>query len=298
MVASAALAVSLIASAVLLYRLDRMGSAATLDDVLYVSSPKWVKRLSLGYTGLIADIYWTRAVQYFGSRHHAEATDYRLLYPLLNITTTLDPKLIVAYQFGAKFVSAAPPQGAGMPDKAVELVESGIRNNPDNWKLYYELGFIYYYMDPPEYAKASEAFERGAEVPNAHPFLRVLAAQMAQHAGEINTAQMLWEAAYSTTNEPNLRKNAIAHLRALGVDRDITELEKLEAVYQQKNGRMPSSFQDLIRAGLIPGVPVDPDHTPYRMMADGRIEVQNLNNFPFVKKGLPPGSKSGVPKLP
>ena len=32
-----------------------------------------------------------------------------------------------------------------MPDKAIALVENGIRNNPDNWKLYYELGFIYYY---------------------------------------------------------------------------------------------------------------------------------------------------------
>ena len=26
--------------------------------------------MSLGYDGLLADIYWTRAVQYFGSKHH------------------------------------------------------------------------------------------------------------------------------------------------------------------------------------------------------------------------------------
>ena len=35
-------------------------------------SPKAVKRLSLGYDGLLADIYWTRAVQYFGGHTSRE----------------------------------------------------------------------------------------------------------------------------------------------------------------------------------------------------------------------------------
>ena len=58
------------ASVLLLRRLDQMRNSATLEEVLYISSPKALKRLSLGYDGLLADIYWTRAVQYFGSRHH------------------------------------------------------------------------------------------------------------------------------------------------------------------------------------------------------------------------------------
>ena len=182
---------SLASSIFLLRRLDQVRTTATLDEVLYLNSPKWVKRLSLGYTGLLADVYWTRAVQYFGGKHvTAAAKDYRLLYPLLEITTELDPKLIVAYQFGANFLAPKPPEGAGQPDQAVALVEHGIRNNPDNWKLYYELGFIYYYMESKNYAKAAESFDRGTKVPNAHPFLRVLAAQMAQHAGEIQTSRM------------------------------------------------------------------------------------------------------------
>ena len=48
-----------------------------------------LKRLSLGYEGLLADIYWTRAVQYFGSQHVHKSEDYRLLYPLLDLTATL-----------------------------------------------------------------------------------------------------------------------------------------------------------------------------------------------------------------
>ncbi|HYW41129.1 MAG TPA: hypothetical protein VE957_23700 [Terriglobales bacterium] len=294
--ASMLLLLSLASSVLLLRRLDQVRSHATLEEVLFLNSPKWVKRLSLGYDGLLADIYWTRAVQYFGSKHVAAAGDYRLLYPLLEITTALDPKLIVAYQFGANFLQPNPPEGAGMPDKAVALVEYGIRNNPDNWKLYYDLGFVYYYMEPTNYPKAAEAFERGTKVPNAHPFLRVLAAQMAQHAGEIQTSRMLWQAAYATTNEDLIRKNAVAHLRALKVDEDITELEKMVARYREQTGVLPSSFNVLIGAGMLRGVPVDPDGKPYILLVDGDIELRNPKDFPFVVKGLPPGYNTELPK--
>ena len=295
--ASVLLLLSLASSVLLLRQLDQVRTHATLEEVLYFSSPKLVKRLSLGYEGLLADIYWTRAVQYFGSRHVTRAApDYKLLAPLLEITTALDPKLIVAYQFGANFLPQRPPEGAGVPDRAIALVEYGIRNNPDNWKLYYELGFVYY-LELKDYAKAAEAFERGTKVPNAHPFLRVLAAQMAQHAGEVQTARMLWEAAYASTQEELFRKNAIAHLRALKVDEDVTELEKSLAAYREKTGHSPASFYELIAAGLLRGLPVDPDGNPYLLQADGRIELRKPEDFPFVEKGLPPGSKPELPGL-
>ena len=82
---------------------------ATLEEVLYISSPKALKKMSLGYDGLLADIYWTRAVQYFGSKHHDGSHNFDLLAPLLEITTTLDPHLLVAYEYGANFLA---PQAA------------------------------------------------------------------------------------------------------------------------------------------------------------------------------------------
>jgi tetratricopeptide (TPR) repeat protein len=296
-VASVLLLLSLASSVLLLRRLDQVRATATLEDVLYFNSPKLVKRLSLGYDGLLADIYWTRAVQYFGSRHVTRsASDYNLLAPLLEITTALDPKLIVAYEFGAHFLGPKPPEGAGQPDKAIALLEGGIRTNPDNWRLYYDLGFVYY-MDLKDYARASEAFERGTKVPKAHPFLRVMAAQMAQHAGEIQTARMLWQATYATTTDDQIRQNAVEHLRALQVDESITKLEEMVAQYEQQTGVTPSSFNVMIGAGILRGVPVDPDGKPYKLMADGRIELRNPEDFPFVEKGLPPGYKAVPPKL-
>src|ERR1700733_1904988 len=144
MVASACLILSLAASAFVLDRTDRLRPQATLDEVLFLSSPTVIKRASLGYDGLVACIYWTRAVQYFGDRHHGFAASYNLLAPLLEITTHLDPHLLVAYEFGTSFLAPQPPHGAGQPERAIELMEYGIEKNPDNWKLYYDLGFVYY----------------------------------------------------------------------------------------------------------------------------------------------------------
>jgi len=232
-------------------RLDSLRPASTLEDVLYISSPQLVKRMSLGYDGLLADIYWTRAVQYFGRRHVMLARHYNLLAPLLEITTTLDPHLIVAYDFGSSFLAQKPPQGAGLPDKAVQLVEFGIRNNPDEWRLYYDLGFIQY-MERKDYAAAADAFRRGSERPGAHPWLKVLAARMAERGGDIETARFLWTKTYESSQDKNIRSNALALLRALKVDEDVPRLEEVARRYRERTGRYPQSFIELARAGWLP----------------------------------------------
>ena len=293
--ASILLIACLAGSTFFLSRVDRLRSGATLEEVLFVSSPKMVKHLSLGYEGLLADIYWTRAVQYFGGRHAERASHYHLLAPLLAITTTLDPHLVVAYQFGANFLSPKPPNGAGMPDKAIELVEYGIRNNPDDWKLYYELGFVYY-MDMKDYGRAAEAFERGSKVPNAHPFLKVLAAQMAQHAGDTQMARALWTTTYESSQDKQIRGNAIAHLRAIQVEDDVTKLQELVAQYGQKTGQLPRSMSDLVTARLLQAIPEDPTGRPYKLTPQGRVEVQVPDDIPFIEKGAPPGYEPPQPK--
>ena len=287
-VAGSLLCLCLAGAAGLLHWLDQVRSEATLQDFLYISSPKLVKRASLGYEGLLADIYWTRAVQYYGGMHHNGGGRYELLWPLLNITTQLDPRIVPAYEYGATFLTAKPPMGAGIPYKAIELVEYGIKNNPDDWHLYEDLGFIYY-SDLKDYPKAADAFLRGSQRPNAHPFLKVLAARSAQHGGEVETAQTLWTGIYETTRDKNIRENALWHLRALAVEQNVTELEHLVDVYRQTHGHLPDSFLDMVRAGILRGIPLDPLGDEYLLQSDGKVVVSDPDDFPFITKGLPSG---------
>jgi tetratricopeptide (TPR) repeat protein len=295
-IAALSLAVSMAASVLLLRHIDRLRPQASIEDVLYINSPKMIKRASLGFDGLMACIYWTRTVQYFGHRHFDYAHTYNELAPLLEITTTLDPHLLPAYQFGASFLAPKPPGGAGQPERAIRLMEYGIQNNPDNWQLYYNLGFVYY-TELKDYRKAAEVFERGSNVPNAHPFMKILAAQMAMHAGDFTTARMLWSATYETARESTIRQNAVEHLRAVQVDEDVTHLEALVTEFAQRNGRAPTSMAELVAAAHLKGIPVDPDGDAYKITSDGRVLVETPDDFPFITKGLPPGYKPGPPKF-
>jgi|SRR5579859_2808770 len=295
-VAATGLAVSLIASILLLHHIDAIRPRATISDALYISSPKTVKRASLGFDGLMACIYWTRTVQYFGHRHFLRSHTYNELAPLLEITTTLDPHMIPAYQFGASFLAPRPPNGAGEPMRAIQLMRYGIQNNPDNWKLYYDLGFIYY-TELKDFKKAGSVFELGSKVPNAHPFLKILAAQMAEHAEDYSTAQMLWSATYESSHEENIRHNALEHLRSIRVDEEVSNLQAAVARFTNSNGRLPTSLWEVVAAEHLPAIPVDPDGNPYELGVDGQVLVAHPEDFSFITKGIPPDYKPGPPKF-
>jgi tetratricopeptide (TPR) repeat protein len=295
-IAGTVLVCSMVSTALLTRAVDHMRPAAPLQEMLYVSSPKLLKRLCLGYDGLLADIYWTRTVQYFGAAHSRGEGTYKLLWPLLNITTQLDPHLIPAYEFGETFLVAKPPQGAGDPEKAIALARSGIQNNPNDWRLYYDLAFVYY--DQKDYRDAAEAFLRGSQLPNSHPYLKLMAAQMAQHGGELDTARMMWSATLQTSHDALIRANAAAHLRAIQVDEDIMVLDQLVQKYRYKTGHFPATFSDVVSAGLIKGIPLDPRGNPYSLEAGGRVVVSVPDDLPFLDKGVPSGYvPHGAPKL-
>lgn len=295
-IASVVLVVSMATSVVLLGQIDRIRPHDIVDDSLYISSPKLVRRASLGFDGLMACIYWTRTVQYFGSRLHYRAHSYNELAPLLEITTALDPHLYPAYQFGASFLAPKPPNGAGQPDRAIQLMKYGIRNNPDNWHLYYDLGFVYY-TELRDFRSAAAVFEAGSKVKDAHPFMKVLAARMAEHAEDFTTARLLWSETYQSAKETNIKQNALEHLRSIQVDEDITNLEQAVARFNANYGRFPITMFELASAEHLPGVPVDPNGNPYELTLDGRVLVHDPDNFAFVTKGLPPGYKPGPLKF-
>jgi len=267
------------------------------EEVLYIPSAKTLKRMSLGYTGLMADIYWTRAVQYFGWKHKQRSVDYKLLYPLLDITTQLDPHLIVAYEFGTTFLAQAPPNGAGEPEKAAELIERGIRKNPDNWRLYYDLGFLQA-IELKDYVTAAQTFTRGSQVPAAHPFLKVIAAAMAQHGGDVQTARMMWQTTLETTQDAMIKQNAQRHLQALASDDTVLKLEDVVRQVKERTGAEPQSFMDLVSAGYLRRIPTDPLGHPYKLLPGGKVVVQDPDSLPFIRQGLPPGYQSIRPIVP
>ncbi|MFI5097935.1 MAG: hypothetical protein ACHQT6_08195 [Candidatus Acidiferrales bacterium] len=252
-------------------------------DELVLRSPKLIKRMSLEYAPLVGAMYWTRAVQYYGEKHRLQQKNLKLLWPLLDITTTLDPDLIVAYRFGSTFLSDAPPRGAGDPEHAVELLRRGVMANPDYWRFYQDMGNVYYF-DKKDYARAAEAFAEGAKNPQAAIWMKVMAAKIAADGESLETSYFLWRDIYQTAKEPQIKKNAGLHLRLVKVDLDLRELNRLADEYESRTGRRATKMSQLVQAGLLSQLPRDPDGYPYVLGESGKAEL-NLDS-PMLEEKL------------
>jgi tetratricopeptide (TPR) repeat protein len=229
----------------------------------------------------MADLYWTRVVQYYGDKNVRHDENFELLWPLLDVTTTLDPNLLVAYRFGSMFLSEGPPSGAGRPDLAIELIYRGIRANPEYWRFYEDLGFIYYF-ELQDYQKASAAFLEGSKNPAALVWMKVLAAKVLEQGETPETSSFLWNEIYNSTTDPQMKQNAATHLQLLRVDADCKQLNMIAAEYEKRAGRRPKAVHDLVVAGLLPRTPVDPLGFPYVFDAEGKAQLNPAS--PLVKQ--------------
>ena len=242
------------------------------NPLVYVTSGETLRRLSLGYEGLLADIYWTRVVQYFGRERLAGNGQFDSLGPLLRVATTLDPHLLIAYRFGAVFLAEKPPAGAGRPEEALALIRRGVAANPSYWRLWQDLGFIYYW-DLKDYTHAALAFEAGSRQPGADLWMKTLAASVAAQGGELETSRLLWSEVYRVGGNESIRRSAAEHLAAIEAAMEIEQLDRALILFQQRTGRPAASFNELYQAGLLAGEPVDPTNVPYALGKDGRAAL-------------------------
>jgi len=241
-------------------------------DDLTLRSGNVLKLLSLEYAPLMGAVYWTRVVQYFGEKHRLHDRNLELLWPLLDVTTTLDPHLLVAYRFGAMFLSDAPPRGAGQPDLAIKLLERGLKENPEYWRFYQDLGNVYYF-DKKDHAKAAEEYLKGSNYPGAPVWMKVMAAKITAEGESLDTSYFLWKQIYDSAGDEQIKKNAETHLKLLTVEMDTRAIDRLADEYEKQTGRRATRISELVQAGLLKGVPQDPEGYPYVLGEGGKAEL-------------------------
>ena len=258
--------------------------AAAADDAIYLTSGTTVRRLAAGYTALAADLYWIRAVQYFGGERlrmfdpaaaaggTPPSDGYAQLYPLLNLTTTLDPRFNIAYRFGALFLAETSPGGPGRPDLAIALLEKGLAAQPDKWEYMQDIGFVHYWWRG-DFKAASDWFERASRIQGAPWFLKSLAATTVAAGGDRQSSRLMWQSIRESAELDWLKNDAERHLLQL----DATDaLEQLQAVIDRAALQIPgleASWVSFTRAGVLRGVPLDPAGTPFDIDASGKVTV-------------------------
>ena len=259
------------------------------EERLYVTGNA-ARRLSLGFNGLMADWYWMRSLQYVGRKimnvpanvpiDDLGALNLKLLAPLLDTATSLDPQFMEAYEYAAVVLPAVNV------DDAIRITKKGISANPSAWLLYHHLGYIYWQRG--DFQAASEIYGAGAAIPGAPLWMQAMKARMAAEGGSRDTAREIYGRLYEEAEDSRVKD--MARRRLLQLDsfdqRDI--LRKLLAAYNGRTGHCVSSWRDVVGA-LLPlrfsvdtnGAPVDPSGTPYRLVKNGcDVDLDPMSEVP------------------
>ena len=241
------------------------------SGVLWIRSGALAKRLALGFENLAADIYWMRAVVYFGGQRLGTQKNYDQLFPLLDLVTSLDPHFKVAYRFGAIFLAEPFPGGAGRPDLAMQLLQKGMAADPRRWEYLQDIGFIHYFSGR-DYIRAAEWFKRAGEVPGAPEWLAPLAATTLAQGGSRESSRMLWTQLRDATDIEWIRTAAAHRLRQLDAMDAIDELNRITASFTARHGRPPRDWEEIAAERRWRGIPADPSGMPFALdRATGQV---------------------------
>ncbi len=249
-----------------------------VDTDLHFSGSR-LKGFALGTEGLIADWYFMRSLQYIGDKllksdgfidiMDLSSLNPRLLYPYLDNATDLDPHFIGAYTYGAIVLPAVDPA------KAIAIAEKGVAHNPNEWRLYQYLGYIYWKLE--RYEDAANAYEKGSLIPDAPPFMKLMAGSVATEGGSRATARAIFRQMMEVSDDPMVKATAQRRLQSLD---SIEEREAIDKALQSSRsikGNCPSSLAEIIPILMKVGLP---DGRDFSVDESGRLV--DLSGVPYL----------------
>ena len=277
--ASLAAAVAVLAVATALLRASSQRLAPPpVDELIDVPAlPGEVARpLAFGFRTLLSDFTFLEAIQVFPQRKgdmpapQAEVLDRRL-QRLLEYSVELDPKFAGAYRFAGTALPHETVDGTALGVLgAVQLLEKGLRDRPDDWHMGFLLGFLqsYYLRD---FAGGARSLAAAARQPGAPQYLGLLATRLAAEGGELKMATMLAETMLAQANEDETRRAWGERVAALYMERDLRAIEAAVARYRARSGAVPPSVHALVRSGDLGREPIEPHGGRYLIDPDGTV---------------------------
>jgi tetratricopeptide (TPR) repeat protein len=206
-----------------------------------------IKGFALGSEGLIADWYWMKSLQYIGEKvqnvqgavniDDLKPLNPRLLYPYLDNASTLDPQFLGIYEYGANVLPTIDKE------KAVALIQKGIMANPENWRLYHYLGYIYWKMG--EYAKSAESYDKGASIKGAPSWMKSMSAKVRLDGGSRETSRAIYTQMFTEAQDEQTKESAAIRLSQL---QSLDEREAIDAVlrtFRERNNRCAQNWREI-----------------------------------------------------
>ncbi len=187
-------------------------------EIMYLPSSDAFKIVSFGYRNIVSDILWFKTVQYYGGYRLGE-NSLSLFQHLSDVITDLDPQFIFAYQLSAIILA----QDLGELKEGIEILKKGIENNPLNWRLAFEAGFLYY-LDGSDYKESERYFKLASTIPGANARATRFAASAAAKGGDIKASIEMWKSLADSSDDPFMADLAEGYIEKL--EKELSEKEK------------------------------------------------------------------------
>ncbi len=234
-------------------------------ELLFLPSPEAIRVLSLGNTGLAADIVYLWSIQYYADFKPKD--EFLYLDRVFDMITDLDPHYIDAYRIGSLIMEM---EASGEPSlcraSVRRLYDKGLKANPDSWALAEAAAWdaFLFFRD---HDLAIHYASIGASIPGAPTrILRVLG-RWRDRAGawSLQDSVAYWRQVLDEASNDSERALAESALYDVQVRIDRQTVDPLLERWKQRFGACAKSWQDLVRAGWLRSPPLDLVGTPYEI---------------------------------
>jgi tetratricopeptide (TPR) repeat protein len=138
----------------------------------------------------IIDLLWLKADALWHKGKYGE------IFPVLRLITLISPAQIQAWSLGGWFLinGIAPQlseeQAGKIKEYAVDFLKEGVKKNPEDYKLYWELAWIYY--NDENFSESLKYLDQAGKY--SHPFhVENLKAHIYMKTGQKEKAVSAWE---------------------------------------------------------------------------------------------------------
>lgn len=252
----------------LIETLDEKYPVKETETFLYLPSGTFLKGAALGYDEVLGDLLWVKAVGYFGG-HVGTDRNYTWLAHLLDVVTTLDPLYQYPYEFGGIVLAAE----AGEVDESIALLKKGMekvsQDDPRYWYFPFFLAYDYMYHKN-DYLTAAHYLEQAAKFPQSPSYLPRLVARLYVNADFPEVAVTFLREMIRSTEKQALKDRLKERLYQVIHRANMKRLKLGLDAFYIKFQEYPASIAELVAAGILPGIPVDPRGGTYYISKESR----------------------------
>ncbi len=258
-------------------RIGELRQEVNEEEMLYLPNQHLLNYFTAGMNSVVADLLWLRTVEYTVTEFHNEARKFTWLEHMLSTIVRLDPLFEGAYVNGGALLGAI-----GADDAALRLLKPGAINVSGSVEIPIQL-FQVYVLNRRERPEAPViaahylrmAAERTPEPGRRQYFLDVIHGLQRKN-GLAQEARRIWQDTVDTSGDPVMRELAREKLVDLDIRDTIAELEYVVREYEAAHKRKPSSWNELIDAGMLDKAPGNPDHGEYLIDSKGAVQNTRL----------------------